>query len=55
MDEHGIRHLDMLPALERAVARGEAIFPTNVDGHFTADGYRLIAHEVARRLDGAGP
>ena len=55
MSEHGIRHLDLLPALEQAVARGEAIFPANVDGHFTADGYRVIANEVARRLVSPAP
>ena len=55
MSESGVRHLDLLPALEQAVARGEAIFPPNVDGHFTAEGYRVIANEVARRLDGPAP
>ena len=55
MSENGIRHLDLLPALEQAVARGEAIFPANVDGHFTADGYRVIANEVARRLVSPAP
>jgi len=55
MRDRGIRHLDLLPALEQAVARGEAIFPPNVDGHFTVEGYRLIADEVARRLARSAP
>lgn len=50
MREHGIRYLDLLPVFEQAVARGEAIFPSNADGHFTALGYRRLAEAVASEL-----
>ncbi len=50
MDAHGIRHLDLLPALEAAVEGGEAIFPPNVDGHFTRQGYEIVARQVAGQI-----
>ena len=51
MDQHGVRSLDLLPALEAAVGRGEAIFPANVDGHFTGRGYEIIASQIASRIE----
>lgn len=53
MQELGIPHVDLLPDLEQSVARGERIFPPNVDGHFTPLGYRRIAESVARALEAA--
>ena len=50
MDTRGIRYLDLLPVLEDAISRGEAIFPPNADGHFTPAGYRVIAEAVAPAL-----
>lgn len=50
MDQEGIRHLDLLPALQRAIARGEAIHPPNADGHFAPAGYRRIAEAIASTL-----
>ena len=50
MKEEGIRYLDPLPVFEEAIARREAIFPPNVDGHFTALGYRRLAEAVASEL-----
>jgi hypothetical protein len=50
MKQEEIRYLDPLPAFEEAVARREAIFPPNVDGHFTALGYRRLAEAVASEL-----
>lgn len=50
MDELGLRHLDLLPALQASLGRGEAIFPPNADGHFTPLGYARIAAAVAEAL-----
>lgn len=50
MKQHGIPYLDLLPVFEEAVARGEVIFPANVDGHFTPLGYRRLAEAVASEL-----
>lgn len=50
MDAHDIRHLDLLPALQAAVAGSEAIFPPNVDGHFTRRGYEIVARQVAGQI-----
>ena len=49
----GVAHLDLLPDLEAAVGRGEAIFPPNADGHFTPLGYRRIAASIAASLTDA--
>lgn len=54
MERLGIAYLDLLPALEDSVARNEAIFPPNVDGHFTPLGYERVAREVAAAIDAAG-
>ena len=50
MQEEEIAHLDLLPVLEEVIGLGEAIFPANVDGHFTAQGYRRLAEAVASEL-----
>jgi hypothetical protein len=50
METRGIDYVDLLPALEASVEQGEAIFPPNVDGHFTPRGYRLIAERVAEAV-----
>jgi hypothetical protein len=51
MDSLGIAHLDLLPVLEEAIARGDPIFPRNADGHFTPRGYERIAEAIALSLD----
>ncbi|MFP6622085.1 MAG: hypothetical protein VCC20_01285 [Myxococcota bacterium] len=50
MQEEEIAYLDLLPVLEEVIGLGEAIFPANVDGHFTAQGYRRLAEAVASEL-----
>jgi lysophospholipase L1-like esterase len=55
MEQEGIRHLDLLPALEQAVARREATHPPNADGHFSPAGYRQIARAIAQALAAGTP
>lgn len=51
LEERGVPTLDLLPAMEASLARGEAIFPPNADGHFTEVGYRVIAEQVAASVE----
>lgn len=51
MDVHEIAYVDALAPLEAGVLRGEALFPPNGDGHFTPEGYRVVAHAVASELE----
>jgi lysophospholipase L1-like esterase len=48
-DQYSISYLDLLPALENAVAT-KVIYPTNEDGHPNAEGYRVIAKAIKQFL-----
>lgn len=50
MAAHGIGHVDTLGELEAGVLRGEVLFPPNGDGHFTREGYAVVARVVAARI-----
>ncbi|RJP76333.1 MAG: hypothetical protein C4524_10230 [Candidatus Zixiibacteriota bacterium] len=51
-DSLGLPWVDPLPEMAAAVRRGEAIYPSNQDGHPNGKGYAIIAGELAKRLGG---
>jgi lysophospholipase L1-like esterase len=46
LDANQMGYLDSLPALEAALRDGQAVFPSDKDGHLNPRGYALIAAEV---------
>ena len=50
MTAGNIAHLDAQPALARAAAQGQVLYPQDSDGHPRAAGYAVIAQEVAGAL-----
>ena len=50
----GIQACDLTPDLRAGIARGEALY-FNFDGHWTADGHRVVADTVAACLNSRKP
>ncbi len=55
LGERGIAHLDSRPALAAAIAEGQAIYSTDLDGHPNRLGYAVIARSVAEKIDASVP
>jgi lysophospholipase L1-like esterase len=49
-DEHGIRYIDTLPALQEAVA-GEPLYPANANSHPNKNGYAVIARTIQSYIE----
>jgi hypothetical protein len=47
--DHGVAVLDVVPAF-RSVPEPTSLFPFAVSGHYTAEGYALVAREIERAL-----
>jgi lysophospholipase L1-like esterase len=54
LSEKKIEWVDALPALRKALARGERIYPASTDGHPTAAGYAVIAAVVQEAMKSRG-
>lgn len=50
LDQRGLARVDVLPALEAAIARHEPLYPPDADGHPQSSGYGVIAQAVAAAL-----
>lgn len=50
LDERRMAKVDVLPALEAAIARHEPLYPPDADGHPQSSGYRVISQAVAAAL-----
>jgi hypothetical protein len=46
LEEHGIRYVDTLPALERSLGAGSNPFPGDWNGHLNAVGNRVVAEAI---------
>jgi lysophospholipase L1-like esterase len=49
----GVPHLDLLPALVRAVRNSRPVYPASSQSHPSTEGYRIIAQSIAQYLQEA--